>query len=190
MKPTEIIIEVSARHIHISKKDFFKLFKKEKLTPLKPLSQAKEFAAREEVTLKTMKYTLYNVRILGPFRDHTQVEVSLTDAYLLGITSMIRHSGDLNGTPGLTLIGPAGKVRLKQGVIVPQRHIHCDPQTAKKLGLKNGQKISVKAGDSRSLTFHNVVVRIREDFKWHLHIDTDEANAAGIKHGDKGEIVI
>lgn len=190
MKPIKVPIEVSARHLHISKKDFVKLFGKNELTPLKPLSQDKEFAAREEVTFKTLKDTVYNVRILGPFREQTQIELSLTDAYTLGIISMVRPSGELDGTPGLTIIGPVGQIKLKEGVIIPQRHLHCDLVTAKKLGLKAGQKVAVTVGNSRQLTFQRVAVRLRDDFQLRLHLDTDEANAAGIKTGDNGELII
>lgn len=178
----KIIVETSARHVHLDKKTLEKLFGKGyKLTPDYPLSQKGEFAAKERVILKTKKGEIKRVRIIGPLRKKTQIEISRTDAFHLKINPPLRLSGDLKNTPGITLIGPKGEVKLKQGVIIAARHIHCDPKTAKKLNLKHGDKVSVIIKGKRGLIFNNVVVRIRKNFVWRMQIDTDEANAAGIR---------
>ncbi len=190
-QPIKVIIEVSARHLHLSKDDFEKLFGKEKkLTPMKPLFQDGQFASWERVTLKTAKAEIPHVRILGPLRERTQIEISLTDAYNLGIEPLVCRSGDLDGTPGLTLVSDQGEVKTRGGVILSQRHLHASDEDAKKYNLRDGQFVSVKTFGPRALVFNNVIVRIRSDYVWRFHIDTDEANAAGIKSGDEGEIII
>jgi len=185
----KIIIETSARHVHLDKKTLEKLFGKGyKLTPDYSLSQKGEFAAKERVILKTKKGEIKRVRIIGPLRKKTQIEISRTDAFHLKINPPLRLSGDLKNTPGITLIGPKGEVKLKQGVIIAARHIHCDPKTAKKLNLKHGDKVSVRIKGKRGLIFNNVVVRIRKNFVWRMQIDTDEANAAGIRKTGIGSV--
>ena len=172
-----------------NKKTLEKLFGKGyKLTPDYPLSQKGEFAAKERVILKTKKGEIKRVRIIGPLRKKTQIEISRTDAFHLKINPPLRLSGDLKNTPGITLIGPKGEVKLKQGVIIAARHIHCDPKTAKKLNLKHGDKVSVRIKGKRGLIFNNVVVRIRKNFVWRMQIDTDEANAAGIRKTGIGSV--
>jgi len=191
-KKTTIIIETSARHVHISKTDFEAIFGKgAKLTMFRQLSQPHSFAANEVVTLKTTKDELRNVRILGPFKEKTQVEISKTDAYYLGIPALVRESGNLDGTPGLTIIGPKGEIKISCGVILAHRHIHASPADAKKHGVKHGQLVSVKFDGPRSVTFHNVLVRVDKNFTWRMQIDTDEANAAGVdEENNIGEIII
>ena len=175
----KIKIEISARHCHLSSKDLEKLFGKNyQLKSAKPLSQSGQFVARETIGVKTPDGCINNVRILGPARGITQVEISRTNARQLNINSPVRESGNIKKSAGIELIGPNGTVKIKEGVIVAERHIHCDKATAKKLGLKNNQRISVKTNGVRSLTFNNVVVKIRADFSLAFHIDTDEANAA------------
>jgi len=189
--PIKVIIEVSARHLHLSKDDFEKLFGKEKkLTPMKSLFQDGQFASWEWVTLKTAKAEIPHVRILGPLRERTQIEISLTDAYNLGIEPLVRQSGDLDGTPGLTLVSDQGEVKTRGGVILSQRHIHASIKEAKKYHLKDGQIVAVKTFGPRALVFNNIIVRIRSDYVWRFHIDTDEANAAGVRNGDEGELII
>jgi len=190
-QPIKIIAEVSARHLHLSKDDFEKLFGKDKkLTPMKPLFQDGQFAAWEWVTLRTAKAEIPHVRVLGPTREKTQIEISLTDAYTLGIEPLVRESGNLEGTPGLTLISEKGEVKTRGGVILTLRHIHASDKDAEKYGLKNGQIVSVKTLGQRALVFNNVVVRIKQDYVWRFHVDTDEANAADIKNGDECEVIV
>jgi len=190
-EPIPIIIEVSARHAHLSKDDFEQLFGKgKKLTPMKKLLQDGQFASWEWVSIKTAKGEIEHVRVVGPFREQTQVEISLTDAYRLGIEPLIRPSGQLDRTPGLTLISEKAKINTGGGTILSQRHIHASTKEAKQYGLKDGQVVSVKAGKEREIIFNNVTVKVRDRYKWRFHIDTDEANAASIENGDRGGVII
>ena len=183
-------VEISARHIHISEKDLRRLFGKNyQLHQLRKLSQASEFAARETLDIFNGPRVLRKVRIVGPPRKETQVELSLTDTFYLGIEAPLRLSGHLEGTPGITLLGPKGRLKIKKGVIVAKRHLHCSPQEAKKLGLKNKMAISVKIAGKRGLIFNNVIVRVKEGFHLAAHLDTDEGNAAGIIKKGKGIIL-
>lgn len=187
----EVLVEVSARHSHLSKKDFEILFgKNAKPTKKKELSQPGQFACVEKVDIIGDRDEIKNVAILGPFRERTQVEISLTDARKLGIAAPIRDSGDLSDSPGCVLVGPRGNLKLSQGVIVVRRHVHLDPATALNLNLADGQLVNVKvSSESRSLIFADVRVRISENFHPAMHIDTDEANAAGVASGACGEIL-
>ena len=183
----KINIEVSARHVHLSQKDIEKLFGRGyELKPLKKLSQPGQFAGKETVRIKTKKGEFDEVRVLGPAREETQIEISLTDSYELGVKALIRLSGDLRKTPGMEVIGPKGSLSLKKGVIIAKRHIHAAPED----GLTDGQKVSVKVDGERTLTFQEVIARVDENYKWACHIDTDEGNAAGISGNVKGEIII
>lgn len=184
----KINIEVSARHIHLSQNDLEKLFGPGyDLKVDRRLSQSGQFAARETVAIESASGRIDRVRILGPVRLKTQVEVSLTDAFKLKIKPPIRLSGDLGGSVGIKVVGPRGTVSLKQGVIIAKRHIHAGPED----GLTDGQKVSVavKSGE-RKLTFHEVTARVSEDYKLACHVDTDEGNAAGIDALTKGEVII
>jgi len=186
----EVPIEVSARHIHLSQKDLEGLFGKGyKLKRLKQLTQPSDFAAKETLDIQVGPEKIEKVRIIGPTRKQTQVELSITDAIGLGINPPIRISGNLKGTPGIALAGPKKKIKIKQGVIVAQRHIHCTAKEAKKFGLKNRTAVSVKVEGSRALIFHNVKVRIDKNFRFCMHIDTDEGNAAGINKKAKGFLI-
>lgn len=190
-KTIKIIVEVSTRHVHLSKDDFEKLFGKDKkLTPMKPLFQDGQFAAWEWVTLETAKAKIPHARVLGPLRERTQIEISMTDAYTLGIEALVRQSGDLEDTPGLTLVSDQAEVQTRGGVILTHRHIHARYTDASKYGLKDGQVVSVKVAGQRGLIFNNVVVRVRSDYVWRFHVDTDEGNAAGVKNGDEAEVII
>jgi len=188
----KIIIEISVRHVHLAKSDIDKLFGKDyKLTKLRDLSQSHEFATNEVVDLKTAKNILKHIRVLGPARDYTQVEMAKTDAFHLGLNPLVKMSGDLEDTPGLTIVGPKGEVDISQGVILSYRHIHCSPVQAKKYGLRHKQIVKVKTEGQRSMIFKNVMVKIKEGFDWRMHIDTDEANGAGIDDSNNvGEVIL
>lgn len=180
-KKIKIQVEVSAHHVHLSRKDVDKLFgKNHELRIMHPLSQPGEFAEYETISVKTKKGLLQNVRVLGPIRSYSQVEISKTEAYKLGLSPEIRESGDLEGTTGAVLIGPKGKVVLKQGVILAFRHIHASTKQAEKYKLKPGSLVNVKINGKRGLIFENVMIKVRDNYDWHMHIDTDEADAAGV----------
>jgi len=185
-----IPIAVSARHVHLTKETTEKLFGKDyQLTEFKPLSQPGQFAANEMVTLVGPKNKIERVRILGPFRPKDQVEISKTDEFFLGIDAPVRESGHTEGTPGITLIGPAGTVDIPEGVIVALRHIHMHTDDAKIFGVEDHDLVSVDVEDAeRPLTFKNVVIRVSDKFKLEMHIDTDEGNAAEIKTGENGTL--
>lgn len=186
----KIPIETSARHIHLSKKDLRLLFgKKYQLRKLKKLGQPGEFAAKETVVIQGRGKKGLNLRILGPIRKKTQIELSKTDAIFLGINAPIRESDNLKGTPGAVLIGPKKKIKIKEGIINTWRHIHCNPKEAKRLGLKRGMLISVKTSGLGSITFHNVKIRVGENYRLCMHLDTDEGNAVGIIRKGTGKII-
>ncbi|MDD3145735.1 MAG: phosphate propanoyltransferase [Candidatus Riflebacteria bacterium] len=181
---------VSNRHLHVSQADLETLFGKGyALKEMKPLSQPAQYAAEETVLLVGPKGSIEKCRILGPVRPSTQVEISMTDSFKLGVKAIVRDSGDTANTPGLVLVGPAGAVTIKEGVIVAARHIHASTSDAAKLGLKDNDRVSVKTGGVKSVIFNNVLVRVSDKFALDFHIDTDEANAAGLKNGDMVEIV-
>ena len=186
----KFIVEISARHIHVTKEQVAILFGEgHELTPKKALSQPGQFACEEKLTIVGPRGEL-KASILGPERKEAQVELSLTDARTLGVEAKIRESGDIEGTAGIKLVGPAGEVELEKGVIAAKRHIHMTPADAEKYGVTNGEIVNVKVEtEGRSLVFGDTVVRVREDFALAMHIDTDEGNAAGIKGSALGEIV-
>lgn len=191
MSKEKILIEVSARHVHVTTEDLETLFGKGyQLTPKKDLSQPGQYAAAERVDLVGPRSTLKNVSILGPVRQASQVEVSMSDARTLGLNPSIRESGNIDGTIGVQLVGPAGSVTLDKGLIVAKRHVHLTPEAAEAQGVVNGQVVEIKVQtDDRSMTFGDVVIRVSEKFAPAMHIDTDEANAAGITSTAWGEIV-
>jgi len=181
----EVPVGVSNRHVHLSKEHLAILFGEgAELTPKKMLSQTGQFAAEETVTIEGPKRSIANVRILGPVRGQTQVEISRTDAFALGIDAPVRDSGSLEGTPGIKIIGPKGSITIDEGVIIAQRHIHMDEAAAERFGVKDKDIVSVVVDGPRALVFRNVLVRVRSDFVLDMHIDTDEANAAGLANGD------
>ena len=187
----KILVEVSARHIHLSRADMDVLFGEgSELHPIKYLSQPGQYASEEKVTLKGPKGTA-GVRVLGPLRKETQVELSLTDARSLGVKAMIRESGVLDGTTGgLTIVGPKGEVALDRGVIAAKRHIHMTPADAEKFGVNNGDVVAVKVvTDGRSVVFADTVVRVSDSYRRAMHIDTDESNAISAANGLEGEII-
>ena len=179
-----IPVGISNRHVHLAQQDVEALFGKGyTLTPLKPLRQPGQFAAEECVTIVGPKGSLKNVRVLGPTRPVTQLEVSRADCFTLGIKAPVRESGQLEKAGDALLVGPKGHVDLHSQVICAWRHIHMSPQDARALNVRNGQKVSVRSHGERQLTFDEVVVRVRGDFALEFHIDTEEANAAGLKNG-------
>ena len=184
----QVLIEISARHAHLSAGALEALFGKgHELKKLKGLSQKGEFAAEEKVVLKTPKGEL-ELRIIGPIRPATQVELSATEARKLGLNPPVRLSGNIAGSEKGTLAGPAGEAALAEGIILAKRHIHISDIEAEEFGLANGQIVSVKVPGPRSLTFHDVEVRAKESFSFAMHIDTDEANAANVQTGVQGFI--
>lgn len=187
----KIPVEISARHIHLSQKDLEVLFGKGyHLTQKRALTQPDEFAAQETVTVRFKDKEISQVRVIIPLRPQTQLEISLTDAYGLGLPGLIKQSGDLKGTPGVLLTGPKGQVELKEGAIVAQRHLHISPREALKLGINGKDVVSIKIDGPRMTTFHNFKVRKGDNFKLSAHLDTDEGNAAGIASKTLGELII
>jgi putative phosphotransacetylase len=188
----EVRIGVSNRHLHVSPRDFETLFGKSK-SPMvhRPISQPGQYAAAEVVALSGPKGKLDGVRIVGPARGTTQLEISPADAHLLGVTAPVRQSGKLEHSGGgITLEGPAGKVELASGVIVAQRHLHVAPADGKTLGVADGDRVAVECGPAgRRVTLHDVLVRLGPDHATELHLDLDEANAAQVETGDAAVIV-
>lgn len=179
-----IPVGISNRHVHLAQQDVEALFGKGyALTPFKPLRQPGQFAAQECVTVVGPKGSLTNVRVLGPARPVSQLEISRGDCFTLGINAPVRESGQLENSGNALLIGPEGYVELHSQVICAWRHIHMSPQDARRLNVVNGQKVRVRSGGERRLTFEDVMVRVRDDFVLEFHIDTEEANAAGLKNG-------
>ena len=183
-------VGVSARHVHLTQEHVETLFGPGyHLTKKKDLMGG-QFASNEQVTIVGLKLrAIENVRILGPVRKATQVEISATDARTLGISAPIRQSGDTAGSAAIALVGPKGALFLKEGCIIAQRHIHMSPKDAQAAGVKNGDVVSVKAENDRGTTFNHVVIRVDDSFTLEMHIDTDEANAAGIRQGDTVSII-
>ena len=188
----KVMVETSARHVHLSAADLETLFGAGYvLTNKKDLSQPGQFACVERVDLVGPKGEMKGVSILGPIRPASQVELSLTDARKIGITAPIRESGDLAGSPGCKIIGPKGEVEISEGVIIAKRHIHFTPEDAEKFGVTDKQIVSVKIDTAeRATTFGDVVVRVSPKFAAAMHIDTDESNAAGCSGYIEGEIIL
>lgn len=187
----KVLVETSARHVHVTKADLEKLFGEGyELTVKKMLSQPGQYASNERVTVVGPKGEMANVSILGPVRSATQIELSLTDARKIGIIAPVRESGDIAGTPGCKLVGPKGEVEVAEGVIAAKRHIHFTPADAAEAGVTDKQIVSVKLDtNGRSLTFGDVVVRVSDKYAAAMHIDTDESNAAGCSGVVYGEII-
>ena len=187
----EFLVEISARHVHVTKETLEVLFGKGyELTVKKELSQPGQFASNERVTVVGPKKELAGVSILGPCRSADQVELSVTDARSVGIAAPIRESGDVKGSGACKLVGPAGEVELKEGVIVAKRHIHMTPEDAEKFGVKDAQIVKVAINTAeRSLVFGDTVVRVSPKYALAMHVDTDEANAAAIPGSCMGTIV-
>lgn len=186
----KILVETSARHVHLSDEHLGILFGKgHALTIRKELSQPGQFVCDERVDVSGPRNILKNVSILGPTRKETQVEISLSDARMIGVEAMIRESGMLEGTAGITLTGPQGSIELPRGCIAAKRHIHLSPSEAEEAGVSDKEIVSVRLETCRPLIFEDVVVRVNKDYRASMHIDTDESNAAGICGLTYGEII-
>lgn len=184
-------IGISARHIHLSKSHIEALFGPGyELQVMKDLTQPGQYAAMETVAVVGPRGSFDKVRILGPARKESQLEISMTDAFKLGISAPVRESGNIDGTPGVKVIGPQGEVELERGVIIAARHIHFHTSDAARWGIQDKQVLKVKTMGSRPLIFEDVIARVSESFALDMHIDTDEGNAAGVKTGDFAEIII
>lgn len=181
-------LEASGRHVHVTKEQAMTLFS-HGLTQERPLSQPGQYLSRERVTVRGPKGEFRNVAVLGPERKAGQVEVSLSDARSLGLPAPVRLSGNTAGTPGAELIGPRGTVKLGEGVIAAQRHIHLTPEAAQNFGVRDGQTVKLKTYTDRPLIFEDVAVRVSPDFAPYAHLDYDEANACGFRKGDLGRIL-
>lgn len=187
----QVLVETSARHVHVTQEVLKTLFGKGyELTKKKDLSQPGQFASNERVQVIGPKSSFPAVSILGPVRPETQVELSASDARSIGVNAPCRESGDIAGSGACKLVGPAGEVELSEGVIVAKRHIHATPEDAEKFGLKDKEIVSVKINSNgRSLVFGDVVVRVSPKYALAMHIDTDESNAAFATPGMMGEII-
>ena len=181
-------LEASGRHVHVTREQAQTLFG-HGLTPRRPLSQPGQYLANERVTVVGPKGTFENVAVLGPERKEAQVEISLTDGRTLGLEAPVRLSGDVSGTPGVTLIGPGGTVTLNQGVIAAQRHIHLTPEDARNFGVKDKHVVKLQTFTARPVIFQDVAVRVSPEFASYVHLDYDEANACGFAKGDLGRIL-
>jgi len=183
-------IGISNKHLHLTEADLETLFGPgAKLTPYKELVQPGQYAAEEKVDIVGPKTTFHGIRIIGPTRPQTQIEISMTDSRALGIDAPVRESGKLSGTPGVKLVGPAGEVDLSEGVIIALRHIHLSPAEAEEAGLKDKDLVDVQTFGGRPLIFQDVLIRSGDTHLKEFHVDTDEANAAGIGNGQEVEIV-
>lgn len=188
----KIPVEVSARHVHLSQKDLEALFGLGyRLKKFKDLTQPGDFAAEELLGLRLGGKEIKGVRVVGPLRKETQVEISMTDALYLKINPVLKISGDIQETPGIVLKNEANgrEIEIGKGVIIPLRHLHCNLKEAKEMGLANGQRISVKIEGERGIVFNNVEVRTGDGYLLSMHIDTDEGNAAGINKKSEGVIL-
>lgn len=186
----KIPVGISNRHVHLSREHLDILFGKGyELTKIKDLRQKGQFAAEETIDIEGPKGKISHVRILGPERNKTQVEISKTDGYVLGVNPPMRDSGDLAETPGITIIGPRGQVMLQEGLIIAARHIHMNETDAAKIGVKDNEHVSVRVDGERSLILEKVLCRVHPSFVLEFHIDTDEGNAAGLKNSDVVEII-
>ena len=178
----------SGRHVHLTKAQAELLFG-HSLTPKRPLSQPGQFLCNERLTVIGPKGEFRNVAVLGPERKEAQVEISLTDARHLGVNAPVRLSGDVKDTPGVTLVGDAGRITLQSGVMAAQRHIHLTPQAAAWFGVKDRQVVKLQSLTARPCIFEDVVVRVSADFAPAVHLDYDESNACGFREGDYGRIL-
>lgn len=186
----EIPIETSARHVHLCQSDVEALFGQgHQLTPKRELSQPGQYLCEERVTVIGPKGTLENVAVLGPARPDSQVEVSRTDARQLGVNAPLKESGDIDNSPGVFLYSGQGMVQLNKGVIIARNHIHMTTADALRLGVTDKQEVDVRVSSDRPLTFHRVLVRVKDSFALAMHIDFDEANAVGLSGDIQGELI-
>ncbi len=186
----QIKIGVSQRHVHLSQEDLETLFGKGYKLTIKKYLMGREYASNEVVTLvgPSLK-AIENVRVLGPVRNKTQVEISRTDTFVLKVSPPVRPSGKVEGSEKLVLVGPKGSVYLKEGVIIANRHIHLTPEYAEANGIKDNDYVDVEVEGIKPTRFYDVQVRVRDDFNVEMHIDTDDANSAGLKNGSIVKII-
>ncbi len=191
MADGEVPVGVSNRHIHLTKEHVETLFGAGyELTPLKDLSQPGQYACKEVLTLVGPSLRpIENVRVLGPVRKNSQVEISATDSFVLKVKPPVRESGKIEGSAGIRIIGPKGVVELKEGCIIANRHIHMSPADAEKFGVKDCDTVTVDVDGKRRTRWYDVQVRVHKDFRLEMHVDTDDANAAGIGNGFKVKVV-
>lgn len=183
-------IGVSSRHLHLQPDHVEAMFGRgHKLTKMKDLVQPDQFACKETVTLIGPKGKIMNVRVLGPERKQTQIEASVTDLRALGVDAPLRLSGSLAGSAGIKIRGPRGMVQIHEGLIIAHRHLHIGDDEAKRYGVKTGDRVSIRTAGSRPVIFADVIVRAGNDHRMEFHLDTDEANAAGVQNGDLAEII-
>lgn len=191
MQTFKVPAGISNRHVHLSQEHIEALFGEgHELTKTKDLSQPGQYACEEVVTLVGPKGSLEGVRVLGPARKATQVELAATDTFKLGVKPPVRDSGDHEGTPGLELIGPKGRVQLDKGVIIAARHIHMTPEDAQTYNLKDGDHVKVSVSGPRAGVFERVLIRVSPNYALDMHVDTDEGNAFGIKNGDLLDVIL
>ena len=181
-------LEASGRHVHVTKEQALALFG-HPLTPKRPLSQPGQYLANERVTVVGPKGKFENVAVLGPERKAAQVEVSLTDARVLGLEAPVRLSGNVKDSPGATLVTERGRVLLREGVMAAQRHIHLTPEDAARFGVQDKQIVKLQTYTARPVVFEDVAVRVSPEFASYVHLDYDEANACGFQKGDLGRIL-
>ena len=192
MENNEVLVEISARHLHLSQADLETLFGEGyQLTVKKELSQPGQYACEERVKVVGAKGEFPGVSVLGPVRNATQVEISLTDARSIGVAAPVRESGDIAGSGSCKLVGPKGELELKEGVIAAKRHIHATTADAERMGVENGQIVSVEipTSNGRNLIFGDVVVRVSDSYALAMQIDTDESNAAGMAPNTIGRVI-
>lgn len=186
----QIPVGISCRHVHLSQEDLNTLFGYGyELTKIKDLSQPGQTACRETVTIVGPRGAIEKVRILGPVRSRTQVEILAGDSFKLGISGLLRMSGDLSGTPGITIVGPKGSVRTREGLIVAQRHIHMLPREAERFGVRDNEVVSIRFDGPRGGTLSNVIIRANDASALECHVDSEEANACGLTADSKVTIV-
>jgi putative phosphotransacetylase len=187
----KVPVGLSNKHVHLSQKDINILFGEgHELKAIKDLGQPGQFACDEKVDLVGPKRTIKGVRVLGPARGESQVEISLADGFTLGISDVpVKGSGSLDGTPGIKLVGPSGEVELEQGVIAAARHIHMSPSDAAEFGLKDKDMVKVKVKGERGLVFENVLIRVHDSYALEFHVDVEEGNAAMIQNKQMLEVI-
>ncbi|MDI6812735.1 MAG: phosphate propanoyltransferase [Desulfitobacteriaceae bacterium] len=191
MAKFKVPVGISNRHVHLTQEHLELLFGPgHQLTKLRDLSQPGQFASEETVTLIGPKGSMDGVRVLGPVRKASQVELAATDTFKLGVRPPVRDSGDLLGTPGIEIVGPVGKIRLERGVIVAARHIHMSPRDAVACGLRDGDHIEVEVPGERGGVFENVLIRVSPRYALDMHLDTDEGNAFSLKTGQTLEVTV
>ena len=186
----KVSVGVSNRHVHLTKEHLEILFGSGyELEKKNDLTQPGQYASTALVTIKTEKAEISNVRVLGPVRPYTQVEISKTDAYKLGLNPPVRNSGDIKGSEAITIVGPNGSIDINEGCIIAARHIHILPEQLKFYGLEGKEKVNVKLNGEKGGIITNVYLKVSEEYFFELHLDTDDANAHLIKNGDIGEII-